>query len=154
MPNGGGASTGGGGSAPINNYIINKNKLCGTYNFKKVGNANVVNISGLGFSASNTTGDKVFADLPTVCVTIPNYNLPLAQSSAQFNAAWSNTMNELMTYLNNTSGIINPTPWNLRELILEFLITNLNYSAGLNSGVSVITGTCSGIPSSTAVYCK
>ncbi|MNQ71097.1 hypothetical protein D3C85_857580 [compost metagenome] len=154
LPNGGGASTGGGGSAPINNYIINKNKLCGTYNFKKVGNANVVNISGLGFSASNTTGDKVFADLPTVCVTIPNYNLPLAQSSAQFNAAWSNTMNELMTYLNNTSGIINPTPWNLRELILEFLITNLNYSAGLNSGVSVITGTCSGILSSTAVYCK
>lgn len=134
--------------------LINKNKLCGTYNFKVVGNAYVANISGLGFSASSPSGDKVFADLPTVCVTIPNYNLQLSMSSAQFNIAWLNTMHELMTYLNNTTGIINPTPWKLRGLILEFLTANLNYAAGLNSGVSIITGTCSGVPSSVAVYCK
>lgn len=142
-------------SALADYYIlINKNRLCGTYNFKAVGNAYVANISGLGFSASSPSGDKVFTNLPTVCVTIPNYNMKLAQSSVQFNTAWANTMNELMTYLNNTSGIINPTPWKLRELTLEFLTANLNYSAGLNSGVSIITGTCSGVPSSTAIYCK
>ncbi|WP_343589387.1 hypothetical protein [Flavobacterium sp.] len=154
-PTGGGNGNSSTPTPPENkDALINKNKLCGTYNFIKVGNANVANISGLGFSASSPSGDKVFADLPTVCVTIPNYNLPLARSSAQFNIAWTNTMNELMSYLNNTSGIINPTPWKLRELIIEFLIANLNYSAGLNSGVSVITGTCSGVPSSTAIYCK
>ncbi len=151
-----GGGGGGGAIAPATNnfFIINKNKLCGTYSFKTVGRASVANISGLGFSASSPSGDKVFADLPTVCVTIPNYNLPLTQSSTQFNIAWANTMNELMSYLNNTSGMINPTPWKLRELILEFLTANLNYSAGLNSGVSIITGTCPGVSSSAAVYCK
>lgn len=139
--------------AKYNRVLTNKNKLCGTYSFKTVGHANVVNISGLGFSATGPNCHRIFVDLPTVCVTIPNYNLPLTQCSAKFNLAWANTMNQIMAHL-NSQGIINPTPWALRELIIEYLIINLNSLAGLNSGVSIITGTCPGTNHSTAVYCQ
>ncbi len=93
-----------------------------------------------------------------VAGTIPNYNLPLTQSSSKFNAAWTNAMNEVMTYLNGTTGYINPTPWYLRGLILEYLTSNLNYQAGLDpystTSVSVITGSCPGPNFSNAIYCK
>lgn len=142
----------------VNNYrvLTNKNNLCGTYNFKAVGEAYIVNISGLGFSAMGPYCHVVNAQLPTVCITIPNYNLPLALCSAKFNVAWSSTMNEVMTYLNNVPGLVIPTTSVLQGLILELLTANLNYQAGLNpyvKGVSIITGTCPGANYSKAIYC-
>lgn len=131
----------------------NKNNLCGSYDFTTIGNASVANITGLGFYARSSTGDQIDVELPIICVTIPNYNLPLSQSSAKFNVAWGLTMNEVLVYLTNTQGIFNPTPTAMKALILEFLITNLNLSAGINSGVSVIPSSCPGIPSTRAVYC-
>nr|WP_294923654.1 hypothetical protein [uncultured Flavobacterium sp.] len=117
--NGSGGSSGGSTGTPDNTILINKNKLCGTYNFKAVGNGYVVNIAGLGFIANSPSGDRVITELGVVCVTIPKYNFPISQSSAKFNAAWTSTMNEVMTYLNNTTGIVNPTPTVLKNLIKE-----------------------------------
>lgn len=151
---GSGGSSGGSSGTPDNNILINKNKLCGTYNFKAVGNGYVVNIAGLGFIANSPSGDRVITELGVVCVTIPKYNFPISQSSAKFNAAWTSTMNEVMTYLNNTTGIVNPTPTVLKNLIKEFLTNNLNYVSGFGSGVSINTGGCNGVPYSNAVYCQ
>ncbi len=133
----------------------NKNQLCGTYSFKTIGSASVANISGLGFSAQHPTEGKLAVQLSTLCVTIPNYNLPLSQSSVKFNVAWGLTMNEVLVYLNNTQGIFNPTPTALRTLILGLLTTNLNLLAGINTGVSAIAIPygCPGVSISPAIYC-
>ncbi|WP_298903183.1 hypothetical protein [uncultured Psychroserpens sp.] len=131
-----------------------KNQLCGTYNFITIGNASVANISGLGIFAKSSTGDMLSVTFFTpLCVTIPNYNLPLSQASVKFNTAWALTMNEVLTYLNNTQGIFNPTPAAIRTLILEFLTVNLNLIAGIENGVSVVSYSCEGVPTTPAVYC-
>lgn len=145
-------------STKNNRILINNNNLCGTYNFKHVGYSYVANITGLGFSATGPNCHKLAVEIPIICVTIPHYNLPLALCSAKFNIAWNTTMNEVMTYLNNTQGLVNPTPWYLRGLILEYLTSNLNYQAGLDpystTSVTVITSSCPGPNFSKAIYCK
>jgi len=119
-----------------------------------VGNASVANISGLGFFARKPNGATLVVEFWTpVCVTIPNYNLPLSQASAKFNIAWALTMNEVMVYLNNTQGIFNPTPPAIRALIVEFLTVNLNLIAVVPIGVSVVQTTCPGVPITQALYC-
>lgn len=145
IPGGGGVIIWqGGGNGGQNNHV------CGGYNWKTIGNANVVNITGLGMSAQN--GPYLLdAEFYSLCITMPNYNVGLGSASGVFNQAWNLTMNQVYTYLNTNAGPINSTA--IKTFIKTNLAINLNTFAGVPSGSSVSTGPCNGSNTSAASYC-
>ncbi|MCO6175169.1 hypothetical protein NHF50_08920 [Flavobacterium sp. NRK F10] len=126
-----------------------RNTLCGSYNFVTVGNASVVNISGLGMSVRRGHVGMNIEFTNSLCVTIP-YTIP-AQASSLFNTAWNVTISEVYTYLNATYTLTSPSYETLKSLLIEFLRVNLGL---IQLGANISTNPCTGsIPISQATYC-
>ena len=93
------------------------------------------------------TGVAMFSQ--DLCVTIAN-TIP-AHASSIFNSAWNLSMSEVLSYLNATHILTATTSEELKDLILEFLNTNLTI---LEPGSTAMDNPCTGsIPTTTASYC-
>ncbi|WP_424002513.1 hypothetical protein [Maribacter sp. IgM3_T14_3] len=124
-------------------------KICGDYNFKKIGNANYANISNLNLlivSQGIFSNDIIEVDLKEIAVGIP-YLSTRAASNA-FNSAWEQSKYDLYEAMSVNPKLLNDASATIA--FRDFLIDNLKAE---QAGSSISTRPISSVPSTRASYC-
>ncbi|MEM8508798.1 MAG: hypothetical protein AAF717_13255 [Bacteroidota bacterium] len=140
----------------LEEFIDPRNKLCGNYNWRKVGTTNTVTIRGLRVIIKNKLHSwipipvgETIQNMPTICVAIPNFrfingvkqNVTQLDATVQFNIAWQSalyaTWFELRGKKENQVVIIPAILANL-ELMLNNLTPGSKVSRGPCTGSTVL----------------
>jgi hypothetical protein len=142
---------GGGGSGTGQSNEQSPNKLCGTYEFTRVGSGLTAEIVRLIANAHhNYTNNFLNVMWGAMCVTFGSSTPNSSVASQSFNLAWNLTMDEAQYWLNSVDRVV--TEIELSNFIKEQLRINLQiYSNGY---VRLATGPCiGGVASTTTRYC-
>lgn len=135
----------------LSEIFNNPNKLCGFYEFKRVGNGWPGEIVGLGIIALHMPSKQtVSANWGAWCVTLAAKGLTTETASQLFKSSWNLMTDELQAWMNSRGEYV-PSSIELGATaisIFEQNVTELSQGFG-----QVSTGPCSGnIPTSVARY--
>lgn len=143
---------GGGGNGSPNSIVEgNNNRLCGLYDFAKVGDGYTAEIMGLGAKAKHSTTNRVvFVSWSAMCITFGSSIKSSRIASEKMTEAWNSATNDLLFWLDSSTN----SPTDLQ--VSRFLLNRFKFYLGLYSGgyTAVSVSSCIGqIPRTQAAFC-